>query len=139
MNRYFGFIESIEEKLDLVTVRLKKEDYGLNYTMDLPLDMIDKDHLNLGQCFHVNLGDEHSVYDLNIEWVQPHNWTQEELDEVEEEIKRFLPLFDEETVQEMINRHETVNKQFEEGKPIDPKLTKGFVSFPLSDDVFNNI
>ena len=81
--------------MDLVTVRLQKENYGLKYTMNLSLDIIDKDHLNLGQCFHVNLNDEHSVYDLNIEWVEAHQWTQKELNEVEEEVKRFLPLFEE--------------------------------------------
>ena len=37
---------------------------------------------------------------------------------------------------ELVNKHQKINKLFEEGKAIDPELTKNFVTFAISDNPF---
>ena len=41
-----------------------------------------------------------------------------------------------EALNELVNKHQKINKLFEEGKAIDPQLTKNFVTFPISDNPF---
>jgi uncharacterized coiled-coil DUF342 family protein len=36
------------------------------------------------------------------------------------------------SMRELVQRHDEINKCIEEGKSIDPKLSKNFVVFPLS-------
>jgi len=49
-------------------------------------------------------------------------------------------MFNKDKLKALIERHSEINKLFEEGKEIDPELTKNFVTFPLNDPtlIYNN-
>lgn len=36
---------------------------------------------------------------------------------------------------ELLERHGKINKAIQEGRKVDPELTKNFISFPLSDNI----
>ena len=42
-------------------------------------------------------------------------------------------------IKDVLDRHNQINKCFEEGKKIDEELTKDFVTFPISETILYNI
>lgn len=41
-----------------------------------------------------------------------------------------------EALDQLVNKHEKINRLFEAGKDIDPELTKSFVTFPIHNNPF---
>ncbi len=88
MDKYFGFIEEINH--DVVSCGLRKN--GHKFYIDFPIDKIDEDYLNIGQCFHVNVDNGNICSD--IEWTHFRELDGENFDKVMDIADKLLKIWE---------------------------------------------
>lgn len=94
MIKYLGYIEGIEK--DFVWCTLHNDEMPLvKFGLDLPINKIDKNHLNVGEVFYLYIPDNPLSDDYKIEWLPEIPPAQENLNKIDENMAKFLKLFDE--------------------------------------------
>jgi hypothetical protein len=85
--KWVAYVSEIKSKF--ITAELLEvypEKSLLRYYINLPIDIIGKDNLKLGKVFYLYSIDGK----FEIEWMKHHEWTQEEIQEVDNRARELM-------------------------------------------------
>jgi len=91
-NNFFCFITDINELVVQIEFRDSNKPYTRFEQSGVPRELFNPEDVKLGMCFHV----EHIGEDIKFIPFDKKEWSKEDLDEVERQVEKYLPLFNDE-------------------------------------------